>query len=76
VLTEGAHPTAVANLAHELVAATEQPVESRCGAKAAIQAQHDLRPPLAAPVPALFYFPQRSFERRQGGRFAPQQGFV
>ena len=66
----------MADFPYELIAPTEQPVEGGSGAKATIEAEHDLRPPLTGPVETCFQLPQGRFERGQRRGFAPQQGFM
>jgi catechol 2,3-dioxygenase-like lactoylglutathione lyase family enzyme len=76
LLAEGPHPRAIADFSHELIAPAEQPVEGGSGAKATVEAKHNLRPPLTGPVQTCFQLPQNCLERGQCRGFAPQQGFM
>ena len=75
-LTQLVHPPTVTDFSDDLIAPTSHPVEHLGRAKASVHAQDNLRPPLTRPTPVGFHLLERRFQRRDGGRFAPQQGFM
>src|SRR5215471_2525192 len=75
-LTQLAHPTTVADLGHDVIPATEQPIEDLGRPKTAIQAEHNPLAALARPTQVRFDLLEGGFERWHRRRLAPQQGLV
>src|SRR5262245_3587474 len=66
----------VADFSHDLIAATQEPVEDLGGPKAPIQAEHNLDPTFTAPPQMGFDLQEGGFQGRHGGRFPPEQRLV
>ena len=75
-LTQLVHAAAVADFGHHLIASTQEPIEDLGGAKAAVQAEHNLCPTFAAPPQMGFDLQERGFQGRHGGLFPPEQRLV
>src|SRR5262245_27603369 len=63
----------IAALGHHLIPRTEQPVEHLGRAKAAVEAEHNVGAPFAAPSQMGFDLQQRGFQGRHSGLLPPEQ---
>jgi hypothetical protein len=70
------HAAMIADLGHHLIPATEQPVEHLGRAKAAVEAEHNLGAPFAAPSQMGFDLQNRGFQGWHGRLGPPEQCLV